>query len=240
MNSPGNVIEFSDFALDIGSERLSRGDEILPLRPKAFALLKYLVLHPGVLLTKERLLESVWENRVISEGGLSELIRELRKVLGDDFRTPRFIETVHRRGYRFIGLSSPEVVQPAASATSPARPAKDEQLVGRDAELERLRRHYSQADAGNRQIVFVTGEPGIGKTTLLTAFTKALGSTLGSVASVRVAWGQCIEQYGASEPYLPVLHALSQLVGNDGHDEVIELLRIHAPAWVAAIPRIAG
>ena len=62
----------------------------------------YLVEHPDRLVTKEELLQAVWPNTYVSEGLLSTYIRDLRAVLGDDPAAPRFIETVVRRGYRFI------------------------------------------------------------------------------------------------------------------------------------------
>jgi DNA-binding winged helix-turn-helix (wHTH) protein len=90
---------FPPFRLDVVKECLYREADVIPLRPKTFALLYYLVTHAGVLVTKEVLLNSVWPDAIVSEGGLTELIRELRKALGDDARMPQFIETVHRRGY---------------------------------------------------------------------------------------------------------------------------------------------
>src|SRR5207247_11178479 len=89
--------------LDLANERLWCGGQALALRPKTFALLRYLVEHPGQLLTKAALLEALWPEAMVSEVVLSVCIRELRQVLDDDARAPRFIETVHRRGYRFIG-----------------------------------------------------------------------------------------------------------------------------------------
>src|SRR5947209_18221988 len=73
------------------------------LRPKAFAVLDYLLGHPGRLVTKEELLNAVWPGTFVGEAVLKVAIREVREALGDDPRTPRFIETAHRRGYRFIG-----------------------------------------------------------------------------------------------------------------------------------------
>jgi DNA-binding winged helix-turn-helix (wHTH) protein len=92
---------FPPFRLDLVKECLYREADVIPLRPKTFALLHYLVTHAGVLVTKEALLDSVWPDAVVSEGGLTELMRELRKALGDDARMPQFIETVHGRGIVF-------------------------------------------------------------------------------------------------------------------------------------------
>ena len=105
--------------LDLANERLWCGDQARTLRPKTFALLRYLVAHAGQLLTKAALLEALWPATMVSEVVLAVRIRELRRVLDDNARAPRFIETVHRRGYRFIGhlptghLSAPRVASPA-------------------------------------------------------------------------------------------------------------------------------
>src|SRR5215510_10267687 len=77
--------------LDLANERLWYGDQARVLRPKTFALLRYLVAHPGQVLTKAALLEAVWPETTVSEVVLAVCIRELRQALGDDAKTPRFI-----------------------------------------------------------------------------------------------------------------------------------------------------
>src|SRR5215510_1328406 len=93
---------FPPFWLDPLNEQLWRGEELLPVRPKPFAVLRYLVEHAGRLVSKEELRKAVWQHAFISEGVLKGYIRDLRHVLGDDPEAPRFIETVARRGYRFL------------------------------------------------------------------------------------------------------------------------------------------
>src|SRR5262249_26813591 len=100
--------------LDLADERLWCGDQARTLRPKTFALLRYLVAHAGQLLTNEALLEALWPETLVSEVVLAGCIRELRQALGDSAQAPRFIEPVHRRGYRFIGQL------PTAPAPPPA------------------------------------------------------------------------------------------------------------------------
>ena len=107
--------------LDLANERLWCGDQARVLRPKTFALLRYLVEHPGQLLTKAALLEALWPETTVSEVVLSVCMRELRQALGDDARRPRFIETVHRRGYCFIG-HLPTVHPSAPPPSSPPLP----------------------------------------------------------------------------------------------------------------------
>jgi class 3 adenylate cyclase/tetratricopeptide (TPR) repeat protein len=113
--------------LDLANECLWRGDQALALRPKTFALLRYLVAHPGQLLTKAVLLEALWPETMVSEVVLAVRIRELRQVLGDTAHAPRFIETVHRRGYRFIG----QLPTAPPAAPHPSAPTPLPRLAGR-------------------------------------------------------------------------------------------------------------
>lgn len=96
-------ISFPPFRLDPINEQLWRGSELLSVRPKPFAVLRTLVEHAGRLVTKADLLKAVWPDTRVSEGVLKRYVRELREVLGDEAEAPKFIETLARRGYRFIG-----------------------------------------------------------------------------------------------------------------------------------------
>ena len=89
--------------IDLAREVVWRGEVARRLTPKAFAVLRYLVTHPGRVVTRDELWQAVWPGLVVGEAALNVCIRELRQVLGDDPQAPQFIETVHRRGYRFIG-----------------------------------------------------------------------------------------------------------------------------------------
>src|SRR5207247_1678876 len=103
--------------LDLEHERLWRGTEILHLRPKSFAVLCYLVVHPERLLSKDELVQAVWPDTAVSDGVLTVCMAELRKVLGDTTRTPQYIETVPRRGYRWIGPLPTPVPSPTPAAS---------------------------------------------------------------------------------------------------------------------------
>src|SRR6476619_1141243 len=103
---------FAPFRLDVNSEQLWREDEAIALRPKTFAVLRYLVEHPGQVVTKDELLDVVWAGTVVSDTVLKSCIRELREALKDDAQRPQYIATAHRRGYRFLPVvtTSPPVV----------------------------------------------------------------------------------------------------------------------------------
>lgn len=209
------------------------GDRRLELTPKVFAVLRHLVEHPARLVTKDELLAAVWGGVAVGEATLSSAIRDLRRALDDSSRAPRYVQTVHRRGFRFIGPIAP---QPAAG-NSPGPPTfvrPSAALVGRDDELARLHALFAAARGGKRQVVFVTGEPGIGKTTLVEVFLAGLGAEGG----LRIGRGQCVEQYGAGEAYLPVLEALGRMGREAGGDALVRILRQFAPTWLAQLPAL--
>lgn len=227
---------FLDFVLDPANARLSRDAQPISLRPKSLGVLVYLASRPGRLVTKDELLAGVWPDTAVTEWVLTGCIRELRQALGDDARQPRAIETVHRRGYRFVAA-----VRESASRTTPPSPSStdlspaDSGLVGRAAELEELGRWLSDTLEGRRQIGLIAGEPGIGKTSLVDAFVTSL---IAQKPEILVARGQCIDQHGSGEPYLPVLDALGRLCNGPRGNPLVELLRQHAPSWLVQLPGV--
>ena len=226
-------LSFSPFRLDPASQQLWRGAEVVPLRPKAFLLLRYLAEHPERLVSQEELLKAVWQHSHLSDGLLRGYIRELRQVLGDDAKDPRFIETASGRGYRFIAPVTPTVPSPIGSG-GPAPLESPPGFVGRQEELAQLHGALECALRGERQMVFVTGEAGIGKTALLDAF---LAQVVGA-QDLRVGRGQCIELLGAAEPYLPLLEALGGLARRAEGRALVSLLRRQAPTWLVQIPAL--
>ena len=109
-----------DFRLDLADERLWQGNEPVQIGAKAFRLLRLLVSNPGRLLTKKDILDSVWGDLIVSEGLVKEYVHDLRIALGDAPRDPKFIETVHGRGYRFLG--GIEAVNPSPPVDPQAQP----------------------------------------------------------------------------------------------------------------------
>jgi DNA-binding winged helix-turn-helix (wHTH) protein/predicted ATPase len=220
-------IHFAPFSLDPVNECLWRESRAIKLRPKAFAVLAHLLSQPGELVTKERLIGAVWQDTFVGDAVLKVAIRQIREALSDDPKTPRFIETSHRRGYRFIGQITSESDTPSTLPQSVAVG-----FVGREHALARMQIWLDKVRDGDSQVVFVTGEAGIGKTTLLDAFVRSVASD----RTVRICHGQCLEQYGMSEAYLPVLDAIRQLCKDDA--QVADVLRTHAPMWLMQMPSV--
>ena len=228
------MLEFPPYRMDLRAERLWRGDRPVALRPKAWALLRYLVAHPGILVTKEELHAAVWGDAVVSDDTLTRTMGELRQALADDARTPRIIETAHRRGFRFIApVREASVGESPVSAPAAAVEAGAPSLVGREAELGQLAELFRQASTGQRQIVFLEGEPGIGKSALARAFVERVRGS-----GALVAYGQCVEQQGEREAYMAVLEALDRLGHGPSGPEVLTALRSVAPSWLAQLPSL--
>jgi DNA-binding winged helix-turn-helix (wHTH) protein/tetratricopeptide (TPR) repeat protein len=231
---------FDGFRLDRRDERLWRGHEILPLHPKAFAVLCCLLRQAGQLVTKDQILEAVWPETAVSEAVLHVAIQELRRVLGDRARTPLLIETVHGRGYRFMAPVS-ALVAHSGAATEEAPPRvpsstfrRPPHFVGRDAALAQLTQWWTAARQGRRQVGIIAGEAGIGKTALVDTFVAQVSA----LEDLRVGHGQCVESYGTGEPYLPVLEALGRLGQGPDGSRVVSGLRQYAPSWLAQMPAL--
>src|SRR5713101_2397134 len=226
--------EFPPFRLDTVNQCLSRSDgvaeERILLAPKAFAVLRYLVEHPGRLVSHDELLGALWPKTYVQPEVLKSHIAAIRAVLGDDARKPMFIETLSRRGYRFI---APVTEGTAARRTLPSGPGKGR--VGRDGPLAELHQCLGRMSNSERQIVFVTGEPGIGKTAMAVAF---IDRAAGEVPDARIARGQCIEGYGSKEAYYPMLEALGGLCRGEGGDAIVQTLAAQAPTWLVQFPAL--
>lgn len=203
---------------------LHEGEEI-KLQPRALALLWTLASQPGEVISKTVLLDAIWPRQSVGEDVLAFQVKALRRALQDDPKNPRYILTAHRVGLRFGQPVSRGGSRPAA----PQGPL----LVGRAAELAALEAAWQSALAGQRQLLFITGDAGMGKSALLTAFQREHARH-----SPQALWarGHCLEYAAASEPYLPVLEALGHLLRKAADDKPIELMRRVAPSWLLQLP----
>ena len=223
--------QFGSFGLDTSNECLWRDGAQIALPPKPFAVLRYLVENPGRLITHDELMDALWPETYVQPQVLRTYMLELRKVLGDDPGNPRFIQTLPKRGYCFVAAVIDKAGNDRGSPRSVALPAPVvETIVDRRDELNRLMTHAQFAASGQRQVVFVTGEAGIGKSALVDAFCQQARHSIGAC----VASGQCVEGLGAKEAYYPVMEALGQLCASADGKKACQVLAKMAPLWLPA------
>ncbi len=221
---------FDAFRLDTVNQCLWRGEERLALAPKAFDVLRYLVEHADRLVTHDEILEALWPETYVNPEVVKKYVLGIRKALGDHSDKPSFVATFPRRGYQFIAA----VREESSSAPAGFAPAANRAFVGRESALAQLEDAHKKTLQGQRQIVFVTGEAGIGKTTLVDVFHQraAFG------ANARIARGQCVEGFGGKEAYYPILEALGRLLRGPDAAPIIQAFHKLAPTWLIQFPSL--
>ena len=227
---------FPPFRLDPINEQLWRGGEEIRLRRKTFAVLRHLVERPGQLVTKAALLDAVWPDVSVSDSMPAISVRELRKALGDAAQTPRFIETVQGRGYRFIAEVKLDhahgSIQPAARQSSFVVQAQRTSFVGREHEMSEVRRALADATSGRGRICVISGEAGIGKSRLCAEIS--LDAEKNGVA---VFVGHCSENEAI--PYLPFVEILESWIDRwQSPDDLRGALGEEGPELARLLPKL--
>lgn len=217
-------LRFLGFVLDPDQCCLQGGSERVSLTPKDCALLYHLAANAGRVVSHAELLRAGWGATSVGPAVLKVRIARIRRLLGDSVDAPRFIASVHGEGYRFVPPRDRLLEERDEAIPSP--------VVGREREFRALARALSDATAGLRQILFITGEAGIGKTTVLDEFIGRTGTR------ARIGRGQCIEHYGSGEPYLPFMEALTDLGKHDESGQLARLLERYAPSWLIQLPAL--
>jgi DNA-binding winged helix-turn-helix (wHTH) protein len=180
------IFGFDEFELDAELLEVRCAGKAVKVDALVVRLLLVLVGNAQRLVTKEELVEQVWNGRAVADNVITVSMARLRKALGHRQGEREFVVTVYGRGYRFV--------RDVAIRDAPARvPAIAEQaseggarFVGRDRALARLRRALGEARAGRGRMCALMGEPGIGKTRLVEMLEREIPSAQG-----RVAWGYC-------------------------------------------------
>jgi DNA-binding winged helix-turn-helix (wHTH) protein/tetratricopeptide (TPR) repeat protein len=245
------IYAFGSYELDTRIYEIRNSGKVRPVEPQVFDVLAYLVANRDRVVSKEELLEKLWPDRFVSEATLTSRLKEARKAVGDDGRSQSVIRTHHGRGYRFVAdvderdgsatvgftdVSGDYEVQAARSrqeppAATPATAQTAGTFVGRQPELTRLEQIFATVETGQRRIVFVSGEAGAGKTTLVERFLAGCGES-----AMLIARGQCVEHRGSGEPYMPLLDAIGRLCRTPYGSEIVEVLRREAPTWLLQMP----
>jgi DNA-binding winged helix-turn-helix (wHTH) protein len=216
---------FGPFRLDLRDERLWRGDRELKLRRKPFAILRCLAERPRRLVTRKEVIETVWGQIAMCDSLCRTHIGEIRRVLGEEV-----VETVVGRGYRFLlDVTAERRATPSVRLVEGPPTAR---LVGRGGEMALLRGVFERTLQEERQMVFVTGDSGIGKTRLVDAFLAQTAVPHGAL----IVSGSCVEQSGEGEAYQPILAALGAACRGPYGETIVEVLGRHAPTWLAQMP----
>ena len=230
---------FGDYELEPQRYELRHRGVVCNLEPQVLELLSYLARHGDRMVTKQELFDHLWPSQFVTDATLHQRLNAARKAVGDNGRDQHTIKTIRGRGYRFIAAVEARSAgrAPTALADSIGHPlaARGSPLVvEREAELAELHHRFALAQNGQRQVVLISGEAGIGKTALAEAFISRFeGET-----TPWVGYGQCVPQYGSGEAYRPVLEALGRLCRQDGGASFLSLLRQHAPSWIAQMPTL--
>ncbi len=243
----GKQVVFPPFRLDLDSGDLFRGKEQVALSRYSAVVLQHLATQAPRIVTTDALRKQAW-GKYPTKSGPKRSVSQLRKCLGDTVTTPRFIKTVGREGYQFIAPVSYEESLPSFGARangygdtrnghppSPLVPSQSS-FVGRAAELAELHSSFARAQQGERQLVFIGGEAGLGKTALVDAFLAQLPPT----QDIWVSRGQCIEHYGEGEAYLPILDALGRWMHQIDQTRLLAFLKRYAPAWLVQLPALVA
>lgn len=202
--SGSQTYTFEDFELDGRLFELRRRGARVPIEPKVFDLLSYVVAHRDRVIPKDELFAQLWPDQFVTDSALTYCIRAARKALGDNGSHQHFIQTVHGRGYRFVGA----VTSDRSSVISQERPKTKihprSVFVGREREIAALKTALEDTINGHGRVVLLLGEPGIGKTRTadeLTAIARQRGAT--------VLVGRCYEGEGAPAfwPWVQVARA---------------------------------
>ncbi len=209
----------------------------LKLQEQPFEVLRMLLERAGQVVMRQELREKLWGNDTFLDfdHGINMAIGKIREALGDSSEEPRFVETVGRRGYRFIAAVEPALEEVAPCATG--FPAGARALtpkghsVGREKERAELTSAFESAAGGRGVLACVAGEPGIGKTTLVQDFLSSLQA---SGKSFHLAIGRCSQRLAGEEAYLPFLEALESLLRSDS-GAVRHKLKTLAPSWYAQL-----
>ena len=230
------TIRFGSFVAKLRSGELHKNGTRLKLQEQPFKILARLLEQAGEVVTRDELREELWPDNtyVDFDHGINMGIAKIRETLGDSSEGAQFVETVGRRGYRFIAAVE-TVLEEVAGAplfflATPSLPPAQRHSVGREKECAELAAAFGSAAVGRGLLACVAGEPGIGKTTLVHDFLSGLRARGGSFS---LAIGRCSQRLAGEEAYLPFLEALESLLRSDGG--LTRKLRELAPSWYAQL-----
>jgi DNA-binding winged helix-turn-helix (wHTH) protein len=168
---------FGDCVLDPQRRELRLGATVVDVEPQVFDLLELLIVNRERVVSVDEIIDAIWGGKAVSNSAVSGRIRDARRTIRDDGKRQQFIQTKHRRGFRFVGKVQERSPNQARAPDAPERhsianrlPAMPAPLIGRDDDLTRLKARFGIPAGNPRQpVTVVRGWPGVGKTSLVNA-----------------------------------------------------------------------
>jgi DNA-binding winged helix-turn-helix (wHTH) protein/tetratricopeptide (TPR) repeat protein len=229
------LFAFGDFELDVAFCELRRTGARIPLQPKVLDTLRYLIEHRDHVVSKQELLDALWDGQHLNDIAVPWSVSHARRALGQQRSHQHPIETVRGRGYRFVAevrvvldSSPPQTNGHARPSEELVRPTSGEPFVGRDEIMAQLTAALMTARNGSGSLWLLTGEAGIGKTRCATEF-----ATIVRRSGLSVWTGRCVEAGGAPAfwPWIQILRESSSdaSLGESERTELDMLLRRLVP-----------
>ncbi|MBN1654228.1 MAG: AAA family ATPase [Deltaproteobacteria bacterium] len=215
------LFAFDDFLFDDKRYELKKAGATVKVETSVLKLLAFFLKHPGVLISKQELIDQVWEGRALADNVLSVTVAKLRKALGHAKGMSEYIDNVYGRGYRFtrrVICDLPATERKLPSVSPLTSISKELLLVGRDSVVKRLEVGLNDALIGRGGIYILAGEPGIGKTRICEVF-----SNKATASGALVAWGRCHDMEGAP-PFWLWYRVLKELQKVGCEEEIREIL----------------
>jgi DNA-binding winged helix-turn-helix (wHTH) protein len=230
------IHRFGAFELDEEAGELRRRGELVPIQPKPFELLRILVREHERVVSNDEIFEALWPGVAVTPSSLTRAVSVARRAIGDTHRG-ELLRSVARRGYRFVApvvsQGSAGATPAAPSAAKPSEPVADD-LVGREAELERLRGAWGKALDGHGGVIVISGPPGVGKTRLAERFAAECERAGGQALFGRAREGEGV-------PALWVwVQVLRRLLASDSDGEVRAALANAAAELADLLPDLGA
>ena len=239
MENNNRLLSFGAYTFDPNNGELQCGNQKQDLTPKDSNVLNCLLNQHGALVTKDQLFSEVWGNQAISDGVLKASIKRIRRVLGDSYKSPKYIETVRSRGYRFLlpvkYLDRESRQQEATSSKSLLLSETTDEfnpIIGRDGVIKSLNKRLQSVLNYESHTLFITGPAGIGKSFLIDKFIQLVPYDIDAV----IAKGHCINDPISKEAYFPILTAINELITKIDNGFAESSLRRVAPMWLTQFP----
>lgn len=228
------IYAFGQFRLQTDTHLLCYESTTIRLQPKIYQLLVYFLQHTGRLISKKELFNEVWDGRIVEDSALRLAVNTLRKALQDETKTPRYISTTCKCGYRFlpdvrVETDSQRNTESLQTYGLPYKPNRNLHVDVKpyDFELKQLLDAFRETSTGKRNLIFLNGHQGLGKTALLERFLASIEKTEFGFLRAR-----CVHLESAAEPFLPLLEALERRCQQAYGKLLIECLQQLAPTWL--------